>query len=212
MRKLAMFLLFQAVALGIYAQDYKELQATTGVPEKTIVLLAERTGMKATQLVMRNSFTANETRINGVMSEARSEKSWEIVNELSVALRKEGLLIFVFEENFNFAGQPNKIAIIKGNDQFEILRIMKTHASSLGIDNSMVVAKLKQWDSEFGLVITGAGVDWLQANFAKQPEQMRTFAKEAYKFCQDIVEQGTGTIDALGEEMARTNVLYLWWD
>jgi len=41
---------------------------------------------------------------------------------------------------------------------------------------------------------------------------MRAFAEEVYQFCPDVVDQGAGSIDALAEEMKRTNALFLWWD
>jgi len=36
--------------------------------------------------------------------------------------------------------------------------------------------------------------------------------KELYDFCPDIVDQGTGTMEALKLEITRTRELYLWWD
>jgi hypothetical protein len=37
-------------------------------------------------------------------------------------------------------------------------------------------------------------------------------AKEAYKVCPDIVDQGTRTVAKLAQEMKRTKRLYFWWD
>jgi hypothetical protein len=37
-----------------------------------------------------------------------------------------------------------------------------------------------------------------------------TLAKEAYKVCPDIVEQGANTVEALATEMKRTGRLYFW--
>lgn len=196
----------------LFAQPVDQLSVESGLPSDAIALLGEKTALKPVPLVLRNAITNVETRMRGVMSEARSEKSWEIVNALAPELRKRGILIFVCEENFNFGGQPNKIAMIKSSDQYDVIRMMKTQAIDLGLDNAAMIAKIKEWDGQTGLIITGAGPDWIQANFIKQPENMRNFAKEVYKFCQDVVEQGAGTIDNLGTEMARTNVLYLWWD
>jgi hypothetical protein len=41
---------------------------------------------------------------------------------------------------------------------------------------------------------------------------MVAFAREVYAFCPDVVDQGTGAVEALAAEMSRTNTLYLWWD
>ncbi len=76
----------------------------------------------------------------------------------------------------------------------------------------MVIARLKKWDAEFGLVLSGVGFDWMEAQFQRQPANMLEFAKEVYAFCPDVVDQGTETVEALAKEMKRTNTLFLWWD
>ena len=70
----------------------------------------------------------------------------------------------------------------------------------------------KEWDASYGLVFRGIAFDWVEAEFKKQPEDMLGFAQEVYKFCPDVVDQGTETVPALAAEMKRTNTLYLWWD
>ena len=37
-------------------------------------------------------------------------------------------------------------------------------------------------------------------------------ARRMYRFCPDIVDQGTGTVAALAKELEQTNELFLWWD
>jgi len=73
-------------------------------------------------------------------------------------------------------------------------------------------AQLKTWDSAYGLRFRGVGFDWVEAEFTRQPSDMMSFAKQVYKFCPDVVDQGAGTVEKLAAEMARTNALYLWWD
>ena len=43
-------------------------------------------------------------------------------------------------------------------------------------------------------------------------QEMQSFAQEMYEFCPDIVEQGTGSIEELIEEIKETKKLALWWD
>jgi hypothetical protein len=60
----------------------------------------------------------------------------------------------------------------------------------------------------------GAGYDWIDANFIVllTDQEMKSFAQEMYEFCPDIVEQGTGSIEELIEEIKETKKLALWWD
>lgn len=80
------------------------------------------------------------------------------------------------------------------------------------ISPEMVIARLKKWDAEFGLVLSGVSFDWMEAQFKRRPGNMLEFAKEVYAFCPDVVDQGTETVEALAKEMKRTNTLFLWWD
>ena len=75
-----------------------------------------------------------------------------------------------------------------------------------------MIERLKKWDAEYGLVLRGVGFDWVEAEFKKQPADMRAFAEEVFKFCPDVVTQGTETVERLADEMQRENTLYLWWE
>ena len=76
----------------------------------------------------------------------------------------------------------------------------------------MVIKRIEVWDERYGLVLIGAGFDWFEAKFKRLPPDMMVFAKEVYEFCPDVVEQGTGSIKALANEMKDGKYLYLWWD
>jgi hypothetical protein len=60
----------------------------------------------------------------------------------------------------------------------------------------------------------GADYNWIDANFIVLPtdQEMKSFAQEMYDFCPDIVEQGSGSIEELIEEIKETKKLALWWD
>ena len=54
----------------------------------------------------------------------------------------------------------------------------------------------------------------MELSFHSMPKgkELKGLAKEIDTFCPDIVEQGTGTISGLIEEMKETGKLFLWWD
>ncbi|WP_176167317.1 DUF4253 domain-containing protein [Mesobacillus jeotgali] len=54
----------------------------------------------------------------------------------------------------------------------------------------------------------------MEANYQAIPEgqEFKAFAKEIFGFCPDIVEQGTGSLKDLIQEMKETRKLFLWWD
>lgn len=126
------------------------------------------------------------------------------------AYREKGYLIFVSQDNFNRA--PDKITVIKSNDQFDILRFMATNGINYDINTDSLITRLKTWNNKYPFDIIGADGDWVEARFTSPPSSFAVFAKEVYAFCPDVVDQGTNTVQALGDEMESFNMLYLWWD
>jgi hypothetical protein len=104
------------------------------------------------------------------------------------------------------------MAILNTTDKFEILRQIKTDGINYDIDNDSLVKLIRIFDDKYSLDLIGAGGDWCQFTIQKKPDDWMKIAKEAYAVCPDIVDQGTGTVEELANEMKRTNRLYFWWD
>jgi len=79
-------------------------------------------------------------------------------------------------------------------------------------DHEAVIEQYRQWEKQYDLKLVGAGQDWLEAEIRNPPKDWLAFANEVYEFCPDIVDQGTGDVASLAEEMKRSGVVYLWWD
>lgn len=133
-----------------------------------------------------------------------------IISQLKAALRGKDYIVFHSEQNFGHS--PDEIAILKTGDQFDILRCKGTDGQNHGIDNEALISTLKIWHAETPFEITGADYDWLEARFQEQPANWDAMAEKVYAFCPDVVDQGTGTVEALAAEMKGTSMLYLWWD
>lgn len=147
---------------------------------------------------------------NGITFSTDQEKARKIILQLKENLKAKGYRIFLSEMHFGYS--PDQVAIIKTKDQFDILRVKQTDAVNFGLDNNAVITQLKKWHELYPFEITGADLDWVEAEFIQQPKDMLQFAKEVYKFCPDVVDQGTETVERLAREMKRSNTLYLWWD
>lgn len=146
----------------------------------------------------------------GLEFEVGKGRGRSVASKHAARFRERGYSIFVSDDAF---GRGNDaVAVIKSADQFDIVVAMGTDGINYDIDNAAVVAKLKEWNARRPFEIVGAGMDWMEARFAGRPADMASFAEEVYRFCPDVVDQGTGTTEALAAEMERTNTLYLWWD
>jgi hypothetical protein len=138
------------------------------------------------------------------------KKALKTLFRLRETMGSAGYMIFIVERNFGYV--PDRLALIKGSDQFEILRIQGTNGINYDIGNDEVITRLKEWNAIYPLDIIGAGLDFVEAAFVKAPEDMEAFAGKVYEFCPDVVDQGTGTVKALAAQMRRSGALYLWWD
>jgi hypothetical protein len=104
-----------------------------------------------------------------------------------------------------------KLTIVR-TDDLGYLAIVRTAGVNQDVSHDQVVARYKAWDAKYGLVLVGAGQDWLEATFRTPPNDWLAFAKEVAAFCPDVVEQGTGSVEALAKEMSESDSVYLWWD
>ena len=97
-------------------------------------------------------------------------------------------------------------------DPWEYLAIVRTDGINYELTHEDVVTRLREWDAQYGLRITGANFDWLEARIERMPTDLLAFARAVYAFCPDIVDQGTESVEALADEIRRSGSLYLWWD
>jgi len=106
---------------------------------------------------------------------------------------------------------PDRIAIVR-TDDVGYLDIVRTDGANHDVTHRQVVERYKAWNAKSGLVLVGAGPDWLEAKLRTPPNDWNAFAEEVAKFCPDVVEQGTGSVEGLAKEMAESGSVYLWWD
>jgi hypothetical protein len=190
------------------SQDEKALAARASIDEE-LVRIARGYGDTFEQLEAMDD-NGELHRVEGISFQVPSTKALETTRTLREEFGPRGCLVFWLEMNFGTA--PDKIAILKGSDQFDIVKLRRTDGINWDIEHEKVLARLKEWDSRYGLRIMGANQDWVQAEFLRQPTDMLEFAREVYRFCPDVVNQGAESVDALASEMKATNTVYLWWD
>lgn len=77
------------------------------------------------------------------------------------------------------------------------------------------VAIMRKWASEYGARLVGHGLDVLTFEVARPPSDRQAaeiLAMEQYLYCNDIVDQGVGTIDALAATLLNGRSWFFWWD
>jgi hypothetical protein len=148
----------------------------------------------------------------GFYFNASNSNSDHIVNVLYDDLQKMGYTIFSLDENFGISNKPDIIAVLRSTDKYKILNQIQTDGINWDIDNDSMLSIIKVFDEKYSLQLVGASGDWCEFKINNEPANWLELAKEAYKVCPDIVEQGAGTVERLATEMQRTKRLYFWWD
>jgi hypothetical protein len=77
------------------------------------------------------------------------------------------------------------------------------------------IAALRSWRDRFGAELVGLSHDTMNLNVTRRPttrEAALELAREHYLYCDDIVNQGTGTLSPLAASLMTDDWWYFWWD
>ncbi|MFS0823222.1 DUF4253 domain-containing protein [Bacillus sp. 1P02SD] len=192
-----------------------EIVKEPGFTQEVLNIIKQVSNNNLQPLKINDLYNEDGITTVGISFMTLEEKAEKLVVELQSKIKHLGYYAFINERNF-IKGNNSKcrIGVLKGTDQFELLKILQTNGDNYDISNDDVISKLKQWNKRYPFSIIGADFDWIEAEFLVLPsdQHIQSFAKEMYEFCPDIVEQGTGSIEELIEEIKETKKFYLWWD
>jgi len=138
---------------------------------------------------------------------APSEHSSRLVHELRGQV---GPNIIVFVGTTSWLG--DEIVVAQGRDQFDILRVARSDAVNYDMGTEDLIKKLRSYDQQFGIDIFHAETDTIELGLVEMPDDLTAFCQDLYEFCPDIVDQGTGTVERLEEEIREAEQVFLWWD
>ena len=77
------------------------------------------------------------------------------------------------------------------------------------------VAALRHWHERFAVELIGIDGATLNLRAARRPADRTAalaLAREQYRYCPDIVEQGVGNLSALAATLMISDWWYFWWD
>lgn len=194
----------------------KELLEKNEIDSNVALLVRKKISGEFFQLI----YHPEDEEIKGVGITVTSDDDMEeLIESLRASVSSQGYLVFMTKKDYEFNDDTDSyerisfvVGLIKGNDQFDIVRAMRTNAFEYSLKTEDIVNKLKEWHERWGLKILGAEYDWVDAIFINQPENMLEFANEVYEFSPDVVMQITGSEEELAHIMEESNSVYLWWD
>ncbi len=162
--------------------------------------------------VLDADFDSVEIHNSGFLFNSLNGQTENIITSLNKPLKDKGYTIFTLDENFGIENKPDIVAVLHCLDKYQILRQVQTNGINREIDNDSLITIIKKFDDKYSLELVGAGDDWCEFKINNDVKNWMALAKEAYKVCPDIVDQGSRTVAKLADEMKRTKKLYFWWD
>lgn len=99
-----------------------------------------------------------------------------------------------------------------GESQLDVVKLARSNAVNYDMETEEIVAKLKEYDEDFGMDIKRAETDTIVFDLVDWPRDLAAFASDLYGFCPDIVDQGVGSVEALRDAIEATGRVYPWWD
>ncbi len=146
----------------------------------------------------------------GVVVSVSQGRTETVLRSLREKLRRRQYMAFLIETNN--AIKRDKIGIIRGTDQYDILRIMHTNGEMDDVSHEEVVERLKVWEKKYPFEIIGAENDWVEIEFQAVPPDLKAFVQEVYDFSPDTIDEGAGSVAELIKRVASTRRLHLIWE
>ncbi|NKE06542.1 DUF4253 domain-containing protein [Mesobacillus selenatarsenatis] len=178
------------------------------ISEEAMTIVKRYSNSRLLPFYNQDLYSEKPVKIAGVCVKCKQDETELLALKLREELKAINYLAFICDSN------REKVAMIPGSDQFEILKIQQTNGDNYEISNRSVISKLKEYYRSYPFTIIDADYDWVEVEFEVLPngKELKAFAREIAEFCPDLVEQGTGSINDLMEEIKGTRKLSLWWD
>ena len=168
-------------------------------------------GSTAGPLWVRDSL-GERVKTSGASVGVPAELADSIIAGAQRLFLQRGFFLFRHEPNYGLNGRPDEIALVPLWDQYRVVKLVGTNGANFGIGNADVIAWLRELERDAPFVLTGIGFDHVEARFTGRVADPHAMAARLYKFCPDIVHQGTGSVTELASELRRLNTFFCWWD
>jgi ankyrin repeat protein len=116
---------------------------------------------------------------------------------------------FVF---YSGRGDDDALLVLPTTNRYDALAVMGTNGCNEDVATEDVIRWLMDRATTDPFVITRVRHDLVEGRFLRPIADPEEMAQSMYELCSDIVDQGSDTVEALAENLARRPRLYFWWD
>lgn len=188
----------------------EEVARRIGFDGAVVTMIKKTSGEDHVQRMTGYNAEGYQIMADGIIVAVPHEKAENILFDLRARLRPLGYMAFIVEVNEGI--KTDTIGVLKGADQYEILRVMQTSGEHDDVACDDVIAQLKEWEKQARFDIIGAENGWVELQFRKLPKDLRAFAEEVQDLAPDSVDEGARGIEDLAAEIKSTKRLLLWWE
>jgi len=142
---------------------------------------------------------------NCIFVSSNERQAQLIVHNLQKQFIKKGQFIYIGD--YSFSSECKVVLINTTNDPYKIIEYAETNGINFDINTEDVLAKVKNWDSRFGLKFYGIGFDFLLLKVVDKNIDLKNISKEINEFCPDNED-----LDHLEKELKTNQEIFLWWD
>jgi hypothetical protein len=145
---------------------------------------------------------------------ARVEDDVQCVADLLQRLQRDvctrGYLLMV-EALWNI-DEPIQLRLYPTAEPYAVLVACRTNGDNYGLSTARVIAWLRHLEQTHPFILTSCSFDALAGDFVQPVFDAPQLARKMYRFCPDIVEQGTRTVRALARSLEESQSFFFWWD
>jgi hypothetical protein len=120
------------------------------------------------------------------------------------------------EDVFYLAERPGWLGLLAADAGYLVPGLVTwVGAANYDIEPADHVAMLKRWHDQYGAELVGLGGDVIELWVPRPPTDQASImavAEEQYWYCQDVIDQGVLTLDALAAVQVPARRWYFWWD
>lgn len=137
--------------------------------------------------------------------------SLDTLQLLQKRLLRLGAFVYAFQQDLYSSGLQT-IRVIPTRDRYDCLVVQGTSSGNHELDTEDIIAWLQSCECSNPFAILCAEYNSLRGTFLGPIENADELAASMYDLCDDIVDQGIGSIEALANELRESQSMYFWWD
>lgn len=107
------------------------------------------------------------------------------------------------------------ILLIPTTDSWEVPAYLRWGGWNACPPPAQQVAALRHWHQRFGVELVAVDRDTMNLRVARRPidrPAALALARDQYRFCPDVIDQGAGSLSALAASLMSDDWWFFWWD